>query len=540
MTQTRIGILVVHGVGEQKHFEHLESIAGNLFKALESNPEHNAHIQIRRADQIQLYAPTENWRDAPVVVSWRPLSAKGAKGDGVDRVEAVFREVHWADLDMPPTVWNWLNLVFWALGVPGVRLFTTSTIWEARKDFMRPPHSGLAWWQVLLTRAQLFGVSLLFFLMLFSVELLYFALRRLSLRARSLGTIHALVHDFLGDVKLYQDWFVRWDSHLETLGEKSRVAIRRRMVRALVQTAAEVEAGQLDGYYIFAHSLGTVAAFNGLMELNVTLPNYFTQEEWNGLPASLKARVAQVAPAIEQPRRPSWLDPHDALNRPRLFAGLRGFLTMGSPLDKFAALWPIIVPVNQEPIPNNIPWVNVDDARDIVASKIDLFESDGNTLSIGGAHTRNIGGLQLRNITWVDQPVLFTAHTSYWKVGPRQDRLINRLIPWLEGGAFQDPVSRYALWMAYAGYAFSFVVLGVLSAFVSAVIWCLATANLSAASSSSLADLPRLMVLEVVNKQEIPVYMATLVTAGSVVVFVCAVVRYAWELCTINPIQKMR
>ena len=65
----RIGILVIHGVGEQTQFEYLEAIAGNLFKALSQDPARKPQIQIRRGDQSQLHAPTESWRNVPAIVS---------------------------------------------------------------------------------------------------------------------------------------------------------------------------------------------------------------------------------------------------------------------------------------------------------------------------------------------------------------------------------------------------------------------------------------------------------------------------------------
>jgi len=49
-----------------------------------------------------------------------------------------------------------------------------------------------------------------------------------------------------------------------------------------------------------------------------------------------------------QPPFPSWRDKEYVLDRRELFKNLRGLLTHGSPLSKFAALWPAIVPLNDE------------------------------------------------------------------------------------------------------------------------------------------------------------------------------------------------
>jgi len=138
----------------------------------------------------------------------------------------------------------------------------------------------LSWLRQAWLRFTLFLVSLLFLVLLGTIGLLDFALKRLSIRIKAVERGYRVIFDYLGDVKLYQDWFERDDPRADAIGEKSRVAIRRRMVRALAQTAAEAQSADIAGYYVFAHSLGTVVAFNGLMETELALPAaaYFARE----------------------------------------------------------------------------------------------------------------------------------------------------------------------------------------------------------------------------------------------------------------------
>ena len=501
----RIGILVVHGVGEQTRFEHLEEIASNLYKALAKDPQRKVHVQIRRGDQVSRHSPMESWREMPALVRWWCPAAQ-------EWVEAHVREVHWADLDMPPTLENWLQFVGWALSVSGVKLFHTSMVWNARQDQMCLP-TALTPWGSILVRMGLFSISLLFLLMLMTVGLLHGLLTRFSLRAQWLKTIWSTIYSYLGDVKLYQDWFVREDTGLETLGEKSRVAIRRRMVQALVRTASEAEAGKLDGYYIFSHSLGTVVAFNGLMETDLALPNYLIEEEWTALSASLKHQAARDAPPIQQPRRPPWLGSRDAINRARLFAGLRGVLTMGSPMDKFAALWPVIVPINREALPGPIPWINVADIQDIVGAKLDLFRSCG--------QTPGVAGLSLSNIEWTDQPTLFSAHTSYWKAGTRQDRLINRIIRWLEGGQLERPADSFHPALARVIYVGSFISLAAFLLWIAALLAWTVLGQLLHASAWSVLQ-----------------WMSCLLATSIAVVTVCSLSRHVWERRKFGGMEK--
>lgn len=429
----RIGIIVVHGIGEQRPFEHLESVASNFYQALRRDRAGSAHVEVRHTHDPGTHTP--------VVVRWRAPDKRS--------MEAHFREVHWADLDEPATLGNWFKLVGWALAMPGVRRFSESWYETGAWPGMRLPRavSSLesAW-----VRAQLFVISLLFLIMLVSVDVAYWLLRRLSFQPQWLKRVRAMIYDYLGDVKLYQDWFARRDETIEVHGERSRVAIRRRMVRALIQAATDVRAGHLDGYYIVAHSLGTVVAFNGLMEHGHVLANYLPSDVWAMLPVEFKVKTDKAIPARENPPRPPWLDSWDALNRPVLFAGLRGFLTLGSPLNKFATLWPALVPINDEPLGRTIPWINVADVQDLVAGHTTLYRHPD--------RPDEVGGLRVTDVEWVDQFTAATAHVRYCKANTH-DRLVNRLIPWFEGGEFTPPPAQLPRPVAFLNFYISLAVL---------------------------------------------------------------------------------
>ena len=150
-------------------------------------------------------------------------------------------------------------------------------------------------------------------------------------------------------------------------------------------------------------------------------------------------------PARSMPRRPPWLDdaaaranpqaslPRAAIDRSALFGECLGFLTIGSPLDKFAAIWPAIVPINGQPLAREIPWVNVADVQDIVAGdELELFQPCSGQQTLGGLKWE-------ANFEWGDQRWFFRAHTSYWCSHPTQHRLVDALVPWLEGNRFAPP-----------------------------------------------------------------------------------------------------
>jgi hypothetical protein len=463
----RIAVLVVHGIGEQKRFEFLETIASNLYRALRRDPRRRAkaYIELCRADQITRGADAaENWRTAPpAIVGWQVPAGEG--------IEVQFREVYWADLDLPASWRGTFKLLGWALGISGLRFFTDPAVGPAAEHGMCEPSYARKGWARLWVRTRLFLVSLLFFYIVISVFLLdWLLLRRVSL----FNDFRKLVHNYLGDVKLYQDWFVRNEDRLETVGKKSRVTIRGRMIRALVATAAQVykdrQSEKLDGYYILSHSLGTVVAFNGLMETALALPNYLSREEWTALPTKLKQRSPTSAPKMQMPARPPWLKARDAIHRGRLLDGLQGFVTIGSPLDKFAALWPCIVRINGQALGarRRVPWINVTDLQDIVGSSIDLFDPC--------PPAQGIGGLEKTEVGWADQLTLASAHTSYWTAkrrAQRPDRLIEKLLSWFEGNAFERPQDRIPPALAKLIYWASLIVLPalILLGFVSLLWW---------------------------------------------------------------------
>lgn len=533
--RTRIGILVIHGVGEQTQFEYLEAIAGNLFKALSQDPARKPQIQIRRGAQSQLHAPTESWRNVPAVVSWWSQETQRW-------IDAHFHEVTWADLDIPDTFLNWWRLVGWGLAMPGIKLVDSTRTFQARQQHVCLP-VRLSVGRRLSVRIQLFGVSLLFFLMLTSINMFSWVLRRLSITFAPIEHARGIIYDYLGDVKLYQDWAIR-DDGLEALGEKSRAAIQRRAVRALASMAGEVQHKRLDSYYVFSHSLGTVVAFNALMELGITLPNYFSEEEWAALPIAMKIQAGYDSPVLQKPRRPYWLGKRDAIDRSVLFAGLKGLLTMGSPLNKFAAMWPAIVPVNREALAHPVPWVNVADRQDIVAgNNISLFRS------CNGTSTEEVAGLRLRNVPWADRLSIFTAHTSYWKAdfmppnplgrvkgrltGQHPQRLMNRLIPWLEtgdGGRFEPPDDRMPGWLATCLYGAWLAFVGLALAFIPAFLLRWMETLWSGGDAAIHYSLWEAVIETITNPSSLAMHMGAVIGAGILTVSVCSLIRYTWEV----------
>lgn len=114
-------------------------------------------------------------------------------------------------------------------------------------------------------------------------------------------------------------------------------------------------------------------AYNGLMETEAALPNYLTRERWDTVqPSRLRKELKRDLPGLMLPRRPSWLQPTDGIDRKILFAKLGGLLTYGSAIGKFHAIWPIIVPANADEnvFQPRFLWINVFDPTDPVSGPL--------------------------------------------------------------------------------------------------------------------------------------------------------------------------
>jgi len=393
----RIGILFVHGIGEQRRFEHLENEARGLVLALqERHGKEAVSVNIRTGLDGERHADQLGWKADGVA----PVQILVDKGDKQYAIE--FSEVWWADLDERTTLKSRLDFWFWALG----------QWWEVGRkqdsanlsDLLQDPSQDKTYpW--LWIRFQLFFVASVFFSM-FVVTILNALLRFI----RVPGGIrpYDIFSNYIGDVKLLVQAGRNTKGTLEDLELPPRVSIRRRMVRMLVEMATR----DYDRWYIFAHSLGTVVAQNGLNETALCLPNYLDPETWekaNQMGLAKKTRKDSGAKnKVMMPRRPVGLDPRDSIDRSKLFAGLRGVVTYGSPLDKFSALWPWIVGVNQDEVFRDCVWINIYDPTDPVSGALEDFGKPPKKT------TNGLTALGPTNISVKASPVLLLSHIRYF------------------------------------------------------------------------------------------------------------------------------
>ncbi|MEI9803478.1 MAG: hypothetical protein WDN48_02140 [Pseudolabrys sp.] len=424
----RIGIIFVHGIGEQRRFEHLETQVRPLIDALLRLKQENgtrSTIEIVGASSSPLHAEQDTWAANP------DAAVRVIARDADSEKQLFFHEVWWADINEPYSLTKQIR--FWCWGL---------SLW-ATPDKLRSGLSGAGamvlpvfpgwrgWVDELLMRIRLFMVSNVFAMAALSLgALIFLAKRLLSFNAPPLVRVFV---NYISAVKLYSQRRRSDGGFLDAYEEPPRVSIRRRMVRTLVDVAM----APYDRWYVFAHSLGSVVAFNGLMENAHALPNYLDEARWKklkGCKDEHDRRLAGAArPRIDyladysdmRPARPLWLKPKDVIYRDRLFAKFSGLLTYGSPLDKFAAIWAARVPINKyEPAFAHAEWINVYDPTDPVAARLDAF----------GSATAPASDLPPNNYGFRAHWALLFSHLRYLRGRKGYDNLSDAAMRWVMGG----------------------------------------------------------------------------------------------------------
>lgn len=444
----RVGVLVVHGIGEQRRFEHLEEQTKKIALAIIGRQDRTGKptqftFEIAAATGAATY---QSEQDSWVGGRFPAVRALVRHGDNLEHETHLhFHEVWWADVNEAPTLckqirfWGW-GLAMWS--IPGRR----NTNVAGEESIRLPVFPDTRRRRLTLyNRLQLFFAAWVFLLSSFSVTLAVFVLKRLNFGVWS--PVKTFVN-YLSGVKLYTQNSRAGGGTLDGIREPPRFAIRRRMVRAIVDVAG----ADYDRWYILAHSLGAVVAFNGLMTLGHSLPNYLDEQRWRrlcrkpgwvGPPRGDREALPPIDPdKPEIPRRPLWIgDEPVVVYRDRLFERLRGFLTYGSPLDKFAGMWPAYVPLNKDEtvFRQGTLWINIFDRTDPVAAALKAY--DGTVLSP-------------INYGYAAYPVLLYSHLKYLELDDhpryRGKQPADCVVDWLLLDRFAPPMTGEIDWTTRA------------------------------------------------------------------------------------------
>jgi hypothetical protein len=483
----RIGIILVHGIGEQRRFQHLDSQMRGLIRALHSLQRIGIVQQvsgdISPSGAAAFAADQDTWNSGPgPSVS---VTVDHTLNGAPERARLLVHEVWWADVNEPYSLakqfrfWLW-GLAIWALPErPHAHgLGTASRV--------APPVVPQRSW--LWDRLRLWMVGLYFMLLGYSIGTASFLASRLF-NWQTPNVLRTMAN-YISAVKLYNQQrrygpglFWKREEFLDSIDEPPRVSIRRRMIR----TIADVASNRYHRWYVLAHSQGTVVAFNGLMETAYSWPGYLDEARWETLKQRRMAGTTAPGTPIPSPpfmpRRPGWAQPDEIVYRSRIFSRFRGFLTYGSPLEKFAGLWPALVPISRErTFPDDLPWVNVYDSLDPVSGKLDAFRAQPRAccprptdygyaadwgLLIAHLHylthrsaPRRSGmpdDLATRTIRWMltNDPLPFASSARGWALGT-----------WYRPGDAQERIRVILAWSWWIGSAAVLAVLGAIALLV--------------------------------------------------------------------------
>lgn len=432
----RVGILLVHGIGEQCQFEHLEEVVRNIASALKADPNlASVQININVSGDAPYRAKQQTWRGEGISTAIIEVIDKNNKQTNLE-----FREVWWSDLDEPDSIKTFLSFWAWGLSLWTKPAYDEKKVGTAETDMRLPGRTpdnekgllpGEGEQIQALHRIYLFIVSFVILLLLPLLWILGRALRSLL----GFEIRPDILVDYLGDIKLYQQDAREGKGPLVDLGKAPpRSSIRRRLIKALVEMSLK----KYDRWYILSHSLGTVVAFNGLMAAETALPNYLNQNLWRRWCRKHPNQRKAKKPLTEEqrnrmlPQRPSWLDDDDIVDRRELFRNLKGFMTYGSPLSKFAVLWPSIVSLNKDEsvFSEDFEWINVFDPTDPVSDFTRFFDSN-----------QGKKFLTPKEIPYKAEQIHLLSHGQYLTFNPkRKNPLVCQISRWLlSGEEFQAP-----------------------------------------------------------------------------------------------------
>lgn len=365
MVGKNIGIVLVHGMGNQKRYEFLKDFATRFEEALrQESSEPKPEVLI---DKVELYRTPKRTRESSELFGFFgdiPMD-HGQRRHLFRPVQIVHKsnvirlyEAYWADEDLTFSWYEKISYNIWLLTVVWNPIFN----WFSDR-YTRPPMPFLrVFWDTLLT---LVAGSFLQLVEVVAV-LFSFVLGRFELFRR----FGEMIYEYAGDVKLYVS--MREFFYHQTKKEVIQARFDEAMVKAYLEN---------DELHVVAHSLGSVIAFDGLSKHKVH-PSKMAPE--------LLRYLRDDAPGLVQGGGKE-VEPID------IGAKLKTLITIGSPLDKFYFFWPSrreellqgkfilrlegaaggsqkwVAVEEESELKPEFKWFNVYDLVDPVGAKLDFY-----------------------------------------------------------------------------------------------------------------------------------------------------------------------
>lgn len=439
--ETNIGILVVHGIGDQKQFDCLKGIANEIVNCFQSEIEKGyveVSVDINQADIgtfKETYPSWENGKKSPINVRIRPNGYKKT-------YNLHLREVWWADIDRPQNFGKFIKFWLW-----GLSLWATSL--EANFPILNDPDDHLKGFKPVEDKKDSFRIwarceYFIIGIFLLVCQPLLFLIKSL-LRFFDFNIPLTIIADYVGKLRLYSDSSKAEKELIEDRDNSPRFSIQRRMINALVRMAIS----DYDRWYVWSHSLGSIVAYNGFSMPEATLSHYVSHsmweeiEEWESNTAlnhnnSLLEEISNHNSQRPKPYRPVWQNKR--ISREALFEKCKGLVTYGSPFWRIADLWTDLVKRNtQADFSADFRWYNIIDPSDPVATRIkELFLDDP---SVPGQPQ----SLHPEDVFYRTPKPFLLAHMEY--LSEKENSLIGQLWRWMsEARTITEQNNLYDSW----------------------------------------------------------------------------------------------
>ncbi|MDJ0903975.1 MAG: hypothetical protein QNJ55_34830 [Xenococcus sp. MO_188.B8] len=425
--EINIGILVVHGIGDQKQFDCLKGVAQSIVDSLQSEINKGyveVSVDINRAETGTFQSLHPAWQEgekAPINVRIKPSGYE-------KNYNLHLREVWWADLDRPQHLGKFIKFWFWGLSLWAIPPQENYPIlndpeqdlenlkWDTNKKSQQGSR--------LVARFEYFLIGLF----LTICQPLLFILRTV-LRFLDIDFPLTLIADYLGKLRLYQQPRNSGKDSIEDINFPPRFSIQRRMINALVRMAIS----DYDRWYVWSHSLGSIVAYNAFSMPEATLSHYVSHSIWEEIETwdtdhsdkQLLFEILNTNTLRPKPYRPVWQ--RKRISRKSLFDKCEGLLTYGSPFWRIADLWPDLVKRNtQADFKSEFNWYNVLDPSDPVATRTAELFRDGSGNSQQGKDKR----LYPKDVFYRTPRPFLLAHTSYLSISTNTS-LISQLWLWV-------------------------------------------------------------------------------------------------------------
>ena len=347
-------IIAVHGMGEQRKNETVLPIISHFAAARHNKSHHTNQLTLGLLASKSTYT---NWIELDGIPStqpnpeltgeWQPLITGNPKGDNFRFVDFV-----WSDVtrEQHPQVGQ--SLKVWSDALIN-RL-------QARKN---SGANGLGWIIYLLENLQN-GLLLIEFV--------------LNLKAQSVSNL--IFNDFLGDVELYGDF-------PNTRGRAVRLF--HEMMAKLHSDHIQEFDGNIDididpQYTIIAHSLGTVMALDAIIYAHADINVRLGANHYPGYDGALFSHEHSLS-ENKKNKRSRGIDLDTPLPSVDWVDHLTSFVTLGSPIDKYLALWTENYKhftntgwLNQNFVPERTPKIrhfNYSDEQDPVGHELNILET---------------------------------------------------------------------------------------------------------------------------------------------------------------------